>query len=97
MPAKPYKIVVTVEVEVTNARSVLAEARKVARGPKPTSRKLALMDLVEHHIARTPGLELAGMSAREVDWFDQDEILDTRHPMYKHPGVKSGRRIRGLA
>jgi hypothetical protein len=94
MAAKPYKIIVTVEVEVTDTRNVLAEARKVARGRKPNSRKLALMDLVEHHIASTPGLELAGMSARKVAWFDLDEILDIRHPMYKRPGVKSGRRTR---
>ena len=85
MPVKPCKIIVTVEVEVTSARDVLAEARKVARGSKPTNRKATLMDIVEHHIAGTPGLELAGMSATQVDWFDLDEILDPRHPQYKHP------------
>jgi hypothetical protein len=85
MPVKPCKIIVTVEVEVTDTRAVIAEARKVARDQKPTNRRTALMDIVEHHIAGTPGLELAGMSATKVDWFDLDEILDPRHPMYKSP------------
>jgi hypothetical protein len=79
---KPCKIIVTVEVEVTNANAVLTEGRKVAVGPKPTSRKAALMEILHDRIDAAPGLTLSGMKATIVDWFEFDAVLDPRHPQY---------------
>lgn len=79
---KPCKIIVTVEVEVTNADAVLAEGRRVAIGARPTTRKAALMEILHDRIDAAPGLTLSGMKATIVDWFEFDAVLDPRHPQY---------------
>jgi hypothetical protein len=86
---KPCKIIVTVEVEVTNAKDVLAEGRKVAIGTKPTTRKTALMEVLHDRIDAAPGLMLSGMKATCVDWFEFDAVLDPRHPQYDGPREKT--------
>jgi hypothetical protein len=88
---KPCKVVLTVEVEITDTKKVLAEGRRVAQGLRPTNRQAALMEIIHDRVDAITGLELAGMTAKTVDWFDLDSILDPRHPHYV-PRPKRGRR-----
>jgi hypothetical protein len=88
---KPCKVVLTVEVEITGTKKVMAEGRRVAQGPRPTNRQAALMEIIHDRIDAVPGLELSGMTAKKVDWFELDSILDPRHPHYS-PRPKRGRR-----
>jgi hypothetical protein len=88
---KPCKVVLTVEVEITDTKKVLAEGRRVAQGPRPTNRQAALMEIIHDRVDAIASLELAGMTAKRVDWFELDSILDPRHPHYV-PRPKRGRR-----
>ena len=88
---KPCKVVLTVEVEITDTKTVMAEGRRVAQGPRPTNRQAALMEIIHDRIDAITGLELSGMTAKKVDWFELDSILDPRHPHYS-PRPKRGRR-----
>ena len=88
---KPCKVVLTVEVEITDTKKVMAEGRRVAQGLRPTNRQAALMEIIHDRIDAVPGLELSGMTASTVDWFELDSILDPRHPHYS-PRPKRGRR-----
>jgi hypothetical protein len=86
---KPCKVVLTVEVEITDTKKVMAEGRRVAQRPRPTNRQAALMEIIHDRIDRTQGIELSGLSATRVDWFQYDSILDPRHPDYS-PRPKRG-------
>jgi len=88
---KPCKVVLTVEVEITDTKTVMAEGRRVAQGLRPTNRQAALMEIIHDRVDAITGLELAGMTAKTVDWFELDSILDPRHPHYS-PRPKRGRR-----
>ena len=88
---KPCKVVLTVEVEITHTKKVLAEGRRVAQGLRPTNRQAALVEIIHDRIDAITGLELSGMTAKTVDWFELDSILDPRHPHYS-PRPKRGRR-----
>ena len=88
---KPCKVVLTVEVEITDTNRIMAEGRRVAQGLRPTNRQAALMEIIHDRVDAIAGLELSGMTAKKVDWFELDSILDPRHPHYV-PRPKRGRR-----